>query len=157
VALGLVGVAALVASPGSAAAAGSLRILDVTVTAAAKGHDSAVVLKIVNSTTQPVSLLSVSSSSAGGDMIFFDANMCRGNNTMTALSNIYIPSDSIQELGYKSRGAMLSELNQKLTPGQNISLIVTWSNFNKVHHTRLKASVIAAPRHIRFLMGPMSM
>ncbi len=157
VALVLVGAGALVTSPNSAAAPRQLTISDVTVTAAAKGHDSAVALKIVNSTAQPVSLLSVRSPSARGDMIFFDTNMCQGDHAMSVLSNIYISRGFIQKLGYRSQGAMLSELYRALTPGQKISLIVTWSNFNEVHHTAIEASVVAAPRHIKFLMGNMSM
>jgi copper(I)-binding protein len=157
VALVLVGTVALVASPTSAASTKTPTISDVTVTAAAKGHDSAVAMKIVNSTSKPISLLSVGSPNAGGDMIFFDTNMCQGNHVMTELPNIYISSGSAQRLGYRFQGAMLSALFRKLTVGEKISLIVTWSDFNKVRHSTIEAAVVAPPRHIKFLMGSMSM
>jgi copper(I)-binding protein len=156
-ALVLAGAGALVVSPSSASSPKTPTISDVTVTAAAKGHDSAVVLKIVNSTSQPISLLSVTSPSAGGDMIFFDTNMCQGNHAMTVLSNIYISSGFTQKLGYKFQGAMLSALNQELTVGQKVPLVVTWSNFNTLHHSTVEAAVVAPPHHIKFLMGNMSM
>lgn len=157
VALVLVGTVALVASPISAAPPKTPTISDVTVTAAARGHDSAVALKIVNSTSQPISLLSVGSPNAGGDMIFFDTNMCKGNHAMTVLPNIYISSGFTQRLGYRFQGAMLSALYRKLTVGQKIALIITWSDFNAVHHSTIEAAVVAPPRHIKFLMGNMSM
>jgi copper(I)-binding protein len=151
-----VGASALAASPGSATQR-SVVITDATVTSAAQGHDSAVVLKILNATNEPISLLSVKSSSAGADMIFFDANMCRGNHAMTALASIYVARGLTQKLGYQRQGAMLSELRQSLTKGERIALVVTWSDFSSVHHATIEASVVAAPAHIRFLMGNMSM
>ena len=152
----IAGAGALAASQGSAAATKSVLISDVTVTAAAKGSDSAVTLTIVNATDQPISLLSIKSPSAGADMIFFDTNMCRGNHSMTALANIYLSSGLTQKLGYVRQGAMLSALHQSLTKGQHIAIVVTWSNFNKVHHETIEALVVAAPAHIRFRMGNMT-
>ena len=151
-----VGAAALATSAGSAAPK-SIIITDATLTSAAKGHDTAVVLKIVNATHGPISLLSVKSSSAGADMIFFDTNMCRGSHAMTALASIYVPRGLTQKLGYQRQGAMLSQLRQSLTRGQKIPLVVTWSDFSTVHHVTIEASVVAAPAHIKFLMGNMAM
>lgn len=127
----------------------------VTVTAARLGGDSAVSMSLANDSGRAISLLSVTSSVARSSMIDYDVNMCQGDHEMSILPNIFIEPGQTQRLGYKLQGAMLSGLRHALVPGSQISLTVEWSNIGHVVTRRLIATVVRAPKGIRFVMGGM--
>lgn len=132
-------------------------ISHVTVTAAKIHGDSAVVMSIANHSGHPISLISVTSSVANSNMIDYDVNMCQGNHEMTLIANILITGRRTQELGYKYQGAMLRQLKRSLVRGGTISLVVTWSDFNKVHSQTVEARVVKPPKHLFFGMTAMQM
>ena len=126
-----------------------------TVTATTNG-ESAVVITITNKSTKPIELLSITSTSASSQMLYFDTNMCQGNQSMTYLPNIVIAGGHSQRLGYKYQGAMLSGIHQSLTIGDILVLKIKWSQANGQYQTAfVNATVVSPPKHLRFLMGSM--
>jgi copper(I)-binding protein len=150
--------AAAGAAPATASAPPGVTFSRVTVTAAASGHRSAVVMYIDNRTGGPISLMSVTSPVSGTAMIYYDDNMCQPSNTMmTALSNILISAGHVQELGYRYQGAMLGGLRQTLVKGSSVPLVVRWTNFQRVKTVTVTAKVVAPPKGLEFHMSPMAM
>jgi len=145
--------------PSGAGATSSTKVLfsHVTVTAAKKSGESAVVMTIDNRSGGPISLLSVTSSVSRMNMIYFDTNMCQGNHAMIWLQNILIMNNHVQALGYQYQGAMLSHLNQSLKKGSTVPLEITWSNYHSLKKMTVKAHVVAAPKTLRFHMSAMNM
>lgn len=135
----------------------SVVVTGATVTAAKKGGPSAVVVTIVNKTSNPITLLRVTSPVAAQHMIGYDTNMCQGNHAMIQLTNILITSGHTQALGYKYQGAMLWGLHSALTKGESIPLTLTWSNFQKLESVTVEALVVKPPAHINFGMSGMQM
>jgi copper(I)-binding protein len=90
-------------------------------------------------------------------MIDYDTNMCQGNHAMMQLANILITGGHTQQLGYKFQGAMLRQLKEKLTKGETIPVVITWSNFQKVHSVTVEAKVVAPPKNLNFGMTSMAM
>ena len=152
-------VGGVVASSIDAAASSTkqLKISEATVSVAPKGGQSAVTLKIVNDSGQPVSIESVKSPFSRMNMIYFDTNMCQGNNTMTWLSNIILSNGFTQRLGYKNQGAMLGQLDRPLLRGQRIPLVISWSDFSKFQTMTVMAKVVVPPKKLNFKMSPMRM
>lgn len=149
---------ALVSSASSASAAvNGVVISHVTVTAAKIHGNSAVVMSIANNSGDPISLISVTSSNAKSSMIDYDVNMCQGNHTMTQVANILITGGRTQALGYKYQGAMLRQLKMPLVKGTTVTLVITWSDFAKVHSETVEAKVVKAPSHLFFGMTGMAM
>ena len=134
-----------------------LQISGVTVTAAPQGKESAVVMTLHNASGGPISLLNVSSSLAGMNMLYYDANMCQGNSLMTWLPNVLISRGYTQHLGYKNQGVMLSLLHQSLKVGQVVTLRVNYSDFSTSRSTTVRARVVAAPKGLHFAMSSMRM
>lgn len=128
-----------------------------TVTAAKEGGPSAVVVKIDNTTSNPITLLRVTSPVATQHMIGYDTNMCQGNHAMVELTNILITSGHTQKLGYKYQGAMLWGLQRALTVGETVPLTLTWSNFQHLQSVTVEARVVKPPAHIDFGMSTMQM
>ncbi len=121
-----------------------------------KNGESAVVVTISNKSKKPIELLSITSPSASSEMLYFDTNMCQGNQMMTYLPNIVIPGGHSQSLGYKYQGAMLSGIRQSLKVGDTVVLEVKWSQANGQDQTAfVNATVVKPPKHLRFLMGSM--
>jgi copper(I)-binding protein len=147
---------ALTAVP-AGATSGKVSFNNVTVTAAASGKNSAVVMSIVNNSRKPISLLSVTARASGMSMIYYDDNMCEGDNMMTWLSNILIIPGHTQKLGYRYQGAMLGNLRQALVKGAMVPLTIRWSDFQKVKTATVEAKVVVAPAGLRFHLSPMSM
>ncbi len=154
-----IGVTASRPSAPPAAATGPSRLLfsGVTVTAAAPGRESAVAMTINNRTGGPVSLVTVSSPVSGMNMLYYDANMCQGNTTMTWLPNILISARQTQLLGYKNQGVMLSLLHQRLVVGTKVPLRITYSDFSNSRTVTVDARVVAPPKGLHFLMSAMRM
>jgi copper(I)-binding protein len=149
---------ALVGSaPGASAGEKNVVISHVTVTAAEIHGDSAVGMTISNNSEEPISLISVTSSVAKTSMIDYDVNMCQGNHTMTLIANILITGGRTQELGYKYQGAMLRQLKSSIVKGGTVPLVITWSDFNKVHTEKVDAMVVKPPKHLFFGMTAMEM
>jgi copper(I)-binding protein len=144
-------------APGASAGSNDIVISHVTVTAAKVHGNSAVVMTIANNSGGPISLVSVSSSDANTSMIDYDVNMCQGNHTMTLIGNILITGGRTQKLGYKYQGAMLRQLKTSIVRGATIPLIITWSNFSKVHTETVQAKVVKPPKHLFFGMTGMAM
>jgi len=142
---------------GASARTSDVVISHVTVTAAKIHGNSAIVMTIANNSGEPISLISVTSSVAKTSMIDYDVNMCQGNHEMTLIANILITSRRTQELGYKYQGAMLRELKSSIAKGGTIPLVVTWSDFNKVHTETVEAKVVKPPKHLFFGMTAMEM
>ncbi len=144
---------------GSAGASASAQVSfsHVTVTAAPAKGTSAVVMSIDNGDGGPISLMLVESPLARMNMIYYDANMCQGNNMMSWLPNILISSHSTQLLGYQNQGAMLGQLTQSLKVGETISLDVKYSNFSTARTVRVSARVVAPPKGLHFVLSPMRM
>jgi copper(I)-binding protein len=142
---------------GDAAQFHDVSISHVTVTAAKIQGDSAVVMSIANNSGAPISLISVTSSVAKSSMIDYDVNMCQGDHEMTLIANILITGGRTQDLGYRYQGAMLRRLKTAIVTGGMIPLVVTWSDFNKVHSKTVEALVVKPPRHLFFGMSSMAM
>jgi copper(I)-binding protein len=148
----------VVASTSSASAGvNDVIISHVTVTAGKIHGNSAVVMSITNKSGDPISLISVTSSNAKASMIDYDVNMCQGNHAMTPVANILITGGRTQALGYKYQGAMLRKLKTALVKGSTIQLVITWSDFTKVHSETVEAKVVKAPNHLFFGMAGMAM
>ena len=132
-------------------------IQSVSVTATTKNSDSAIALKITNPSPTTILITAITSNLASSSMIFYDANMCQGNSTMQALSNIAIAPDSVVSLGYKYQGAMLSHLKVPLKIGSQIPLTVTWTdNQGGAHKQIVVAKVVVPPQGLNFGMSSMS-
>ena len=114
-------------------------------------------MSIANKSGEPISLISVTSSDAKTSMIDYDVNMCQGNHAMTLIANILITGGRTQELGYKYQGAMLRQLKTPIVKGETIPLVITWSDFNKVHSATVQAKVVKPPKHLFFGMTGMAM
>jgi copper(I)-binding protein len=129
-----------------------IELSPVTVTAAAKGGDSAIVFTFFNRTGHPILLHSVTSAAAKSNMVMIDNNMCQGNNVMIRLTNIYIASGWTQKFGYTAQGAMLIGLRQTLRRGQRILLEINWvdETTNESHEVTANAVVIAPPPNLQF-------
>ena len=155
----IVAMALVLISSASSASAGvnDVVISHVTVTAAKIHGNSAVVMSIANNSGNPISLISVTSSNAKKSMIDYDVNMCQGNHAMTQVANILITGGQTQALGYKYQGAMLRQLKMPLVKGSTIALVITWSDFTKVHSETVEAKVVKAPNHLFFGMTGMEM
>jgi copper(I)-binding protein len=152
--------ALLVAVSGPVAEASSLKslkITDVTITAANQSGNSAVVMSITDNSSSPVSLMGVTSSVSRMSMIYYDDNMCQGNNKMTWLANIFISSGHVQKLGYRYQGAMLGNLRTTLRVGEIVPIKIAWSNFAKYQNVTVMAKVVAPPKGLHFLLTPMKM
>ncbi len=132
-------------------------ISHVTVTAAKIHGNSAVVMSIANNSGSPISLISVTSMVAQTSMIDYDVNMCQGYHEMTLIANILITGRRTQLLGYKYQGAMLRELKKSIVQGGTIPLVVTWSNFSRVHTETVEARIVKPPKHLFFGMTAMAM
>ncbi len=152
-----VGLLMIAVQPASATAPHSVTFQQVTVTAAASGKESAVVMLIDNRSGGPISLLSVTSGVSGMSMIYFDDNMCQGSTKMTWISNILIYPGRVQKLGYRFQGAMLGSLHQKLVTGSVVPLSVKWSDFHSVKTAIVEAKVVPPPKGLHFYMSPMHM
>lgn len=139
------------------ASSGKVAISSVTVTAAVRGSDSAVVLHLHNGTAKPLLLLSIKSPAAARHMIGYDTNMCQGNQAMVALANILVIAGNTQNLGYRFQGAMLGGVRRSLLIGQRVPLVITWSDFSVVHKTNITATVVKPPKGLRFIMTGMKM
>jgi copper(I)-binding protein len=142
---------------GASAGVNGIVISHVTVTAAKSHGNSAVEMSISNNSGEPISLFSVTSSAAKTSMIDYDVNMCQGNHAMTLIANILITGGRTQELGYKYQGAMLRQLKTSIVKGGTIPLVITWSDFNKVHTETIEAKVVKPPKHLFFGMTTMAM
>jgi copper(I)-binding protein len=141
------------ASPSHTSVTQHIVVSHVTVTAASKNGDSAVILTLFNGTAHAILVHSVASSVARSDMVMIDNNMCMGNNTMIRLTDIYIARDWTQKLSYKAQGAMLIGLRQTLKKGQQIPLSITWSeniSNSKLHTTLVTALVVRPPNGLQF-------
>ncbi len=138
-------------------AKGGIVISHVTVTAANADGDSAVSMTIVNESRGAISLFSITSPETKTSMIDYDTNMCQGNHAMMELANILIIGGHTQQLGYKYQGAMLRQLKEKLTKGETIPVVVSWSNFNKAQSVTIEAKVVKPPRNLNFGMSSMDM
>ena len=90
-------------------------------------------------------------------MIYYDDNMCQGNNKMTWLANIFISPGHVQKLGYRYQGAMLGRVRVALHAGEVIPIKVTWSNFSSSTTLTVLAKVVAPPKGLHFLLTPMKM
>jgi copper(I)-binding protein len=139
------------------AASSGLDVSRVTVTAANARGDSAVVMSLTNTTSGPISLVSVTSPRSRLSMIDYDTNMCQGNHAMMMLSNILISGGFTQKLGYSYQGAMLRELKAALVKGETIPLVITWTNFQRSRTMTVQAKVVAAPSDIDFGMSALGM
>lgn len=128
-----------------------------TLTAGPRGGDSAVVLQIKNTSSTPISILSITSPDATSSMIGFDTNMCNGDSLMTPLTNVLIPGANAQLFGYRNQGAMLSGLKTSLTASSSVTLVVRWSDFQQAHTTVLHARVVTPPKGLTFKMARMRM
>jgi copper(I)-binding protein len=133
----------------------------VTVTAARKNGDSAVLMRLFNGTAEDILLNSVTSPIARSDMVMIDNNMCMGTNHMIPLADIYIARGWTQKLGYKAQGAMLMRLRRTIKAGQHVRLSITWSEMTvggaAGHTTNVTALVVKAPSGLQFNTGPSGM
>lgn len=153
------GVALTPAAPAFAASSSKSGIVlsRVTVTAANLRGDSAISMTIANTSSNPISLLSITSPDTKTSMIDYDTNMCQGNNAMMQLANILIIGGHTQQLGYKYQGAMLRQLKEKIVKGETIPVVITWSNFQTTHSVTVEAKVVAPPKYLNFGMTSMEM
>ena len=142
---------------GAATGSKALKITDVTVTAAGRSGYSAVAMTIRNGTGLPVSITSVTSSISRMSMIYYDDNMCQGNNKMTWLANILISPGYVQDLGYRYQGAMLGNLRAAVHVGQTVPIRIAWSDFASYKDVTVMAKVVAPPKGLHFLLSPMKM
>jgi copper(I)-binding protein len=129
----------------------------VTVTAANLRGDSAISMTIANHSSNPISLLSITSPVTKTSMIDYDTNMCQGNNAMMQLANILIIGGHTQLLGYKYQGAMLRQLKETIVKGETIPVVITWSNFQTTHSVTVEARVVSPPKYLNFGMSTMEM
>ena len=136
----------------------SVHIVKATLTAAPSSGESALTVSITNTSTKPLTLLSITTQSAKGWMLFYDANMCQGNQTMQYLANIFIPKGHTQQLGYTHQGAMLWRLSTPFKTGGTVLLDFKFAQANGTDETVFpSAKVVPSPRHLRFIMSGMSM
>ena len=52
---------------------------------------------------------------------------------------------------------MLRQLKMSLVKGTTIPLVITWSDFTKVHTETVQAKVVKPPKHLFFGMTGMAM
>lgn len=155
--MAVAGVLTLGAESAVGASTRSVVVTGATVTAAKAGGPTAVVVKIDNTSSGPITLLRLTSPVAAQHMIGYDTNMCQGDHAMIQLTNILITSGHTQKLGYRYQGAMLWGLHRALTKGETIPLTVTWSNFQHLQSVTVEARVVKPPAHINFGMSGMQM
>ena len=142
---------------GAASPSKTLKITDVTMTAAGRSGYSAVTMTLTDGTSLPVSLTSVTSSVSRMSMIYYDDNMCQGNSKMTWLANILISPGYVQKLGYRYQGAMLGNLRTAVHVGETVPVKIAWSDFAKYQDVTVMAKVVAPPKGLHFLLSPMKM
>lgn len=149
--------ATLTGEPGVAVGAltPKVDVSHVTATAARSGGDSAISLSLTNNSGQALSLLSVTSSVAVSSMIDYDTNMCQGNHAMAVLPNILVIAGQTQLLGTKNQGAMLAGVRRALKIGDTIPIVLKWTNFHSVVTKTIMATVVAAPKGLKFVMASM--
>ena len=134
-----------------------ITISDATVTSSVAGGDTAISIKIHNASKNGILVTEISSPQASSSMIFYDANMCQGNTTMSQLSNIAISAGSTQTLGYKYQGAMLSGVVKVLTIGEKIPLVIHWTDVKNINHiANFSAMVVKPPLGLHFAMPAMA-
>jgi len=118
-----------------------------TLTAARVGGSTAISLSLTNNQGTKILLTDISSPIASSSLIFYDANMCQGNNAMMPLQNIAVSSGNTQLLGYKYQGATLSGLSRTLKIGEKDPLTVEWTDADGVPQTlQVLANVVAPPK-----------
>ena len=143
-------VAGPLTSPKSFATGIGVSLRGATLTSTALGGSSALVLSLTNNQSKSILLTGISSSLASSAMIFYDSNMCQGNNVMRPLQNIAVSSGQTQLLGYKYQGGILSGLRKKLSLGDQIALDVHWEDFaGNPRTSEILASVVKQPKGLR--------
>lgn len=143
------------ASP-AVATSPTLEALSPTVTATTNLKESALWIHLVNTSGHAIYVTSVTTTGARMSMLYYDANMCQGNNKMTWLANIEVSAHSSQILGYQYQGVMFSALRHPFRVGQAVPLTITWLD-TAVHTSHVVAKVVAPPKGLHFLMSPMKM
>ena len=128
-----------------------------TLTSTSRGGSSALVLSFTNNQSKSILLTGISSPLATSAMIFYDANMCQGNNVIRPLQNIAVSSGQTQLLGYKYQGGILSGLTKKLSLGDRVALDVHWADFaGNPSTSEILASVVKPPKGLRLGMDAMA-
>jgi len=131
----------------SATHSSGILVKGATLTAAIVGGSTAISLSLTNNQGTKILLTDISSPIASSSMIFYDANMCQGNNAMMPLQNIAVSSGNTQLLGYKYQGATLSGLSRTLKIGEKDPLTVEWTDADGVPQTlQVLANVVAPPK-----------
>ena len=131
----------------SATHSSGILVKGATLTAAGVGGSTAISLSLTNNQGTKILLTDISSPIASSSMIFYDANMCQGNNAMMPLQNIAVSSGNTQLLGYKYQGATLSGLSRTLKIGEKDPLTVEWTDADGVPQTlQVLANVVAPPK-----------
>jgi len=131
----------------SATHSSGILVKGATLTAARVGGSTAISLSLTNNQGTKILLTDISSPIASSSMIFYDANMCQGNNAMMPLQNIAVSSGNTQLLGYKYQGATLSGLSRTLKIGEKDPLTVEWTDADGVPQTlQVLANVVAPPK-----------
>jgi len=131
----------------SATHSSGILVKGATLTAAGVGGSTAISLSLTNNQGTKILLTDISSPIASSSLIFYDANMCQGNNAMMPLQNIAVSSGNTQLLGYKYQGATLSGLSRTLKIGEKDPLTVEWTDADGVPQTlQVLANVVAPPK-----------
>ena len=107
---------------------------------------SAVMVKISNPSSSPLTIYRVRSSFAPDAMLHYDVNMCQRGNQMNALPLVVIPAHRTLTLSTRGVGAMLTPIATRLVIGEQRSLTLLYSL--NLHRATMKfdARVVPAPR-----------
>ena len=121
------------------------------VTATSGHHNSAVLLTIVNNTSEAITVTSLSSPLSTRGMLHVDPNMCDPASVMTQIPSLRLPARRGVHLGLRGAGAMLLSLRAPVVVGERVPLTVTWWDARGVVHvTSITAPVIPAPAHLQY-------
>lgn len=143
-------------TPLAGAATSTPRFLHATVTAAARGGNTEITLAIVNTTSRPIEITSITSPSATSGMLENDPSVLSPQHAMSWLGNILVLPGQTHALSYHGDGAMLSGLHASATVGHRFPLVIHWTNFQPASHvTTISARVVAAPKGLVFKMQGM--
>ena len=124
-----------------------ITLKNATLTSASNGGSTVLVLAFTNNQSNTVLLTGISSPIANSGEIFFDANLCQGNNVMTQLRNISVSPGHTELLGYKYQGGVLTGLLKKLSIGDSIPVVVHWLDSKGLARTSVtEASVVQPPK-----------
>jgi len=152
------GLGLLAAAPAAPAAAGVMppnqmaHASTATLTASGASGDSAVVMSIRNESNANLRLVSITGFLAQSSMLFSDPSLF-GTTKMHPLTMITIAPKHTLQLGYRGNGAMFAGLNGHLRRGEVTELVVRLQQASGRYETLyVKATVIAAPAHLHFLM-----